>query len=195
MATNISICSNALISLGAQTISSFSDGTDRSLLAANLYESTRDMVLRSHPWNCAVKRIVLAPDVAAPSFDYPAAFTLPADCLRVLSVGEENEDVDYKVESGKILSSGTSLALRYVWKNTNESTWDAMLVHAMELQMAASMAYAVTMSAAKEELATRKLEIYMKRCRATDGQEDPAQMLGDERLLLSRFGRFYVPGG
>lgn len=195
MATDISISSNALLSLGAQTISSFDDGTDRATLAANLYESTRDMVLRSHPWNCAVKRVVLAPDTAAPSFDYPAAFALPADCLRVLSVGEEGEDVDYKVESGKILSSGTSLALRYIWKNTNEATWDAMLVEAMELQMAAKMAYAITGSAAKEELATKKLEIHMKRCRAVDGQEDPAQQLGDERLLSSRFGRFYVPGG
>lgn len=194
-ATSVSICSNALLMLGAQTISSFDDGTDRATLAANLYESTRDAVLRSHTWNCAVKRVVLAPDAKAPAFDYSAQFTLPADFLRLLQVGEETEDVDFKIESGKILASGTVLNLRYIWKNTTESTWDAMLVKAMELHMAAAMAYSITMSAAKEELQLGKLERFMKQCRAVDGQDDPAQTLGDERLLNARFGNFnYAPG-
>jgi hypothetical protein len=195
VATQVSICSNALLMLGAKTISAIDEDSDRAQLAANLYDSTRDAVLRSHPWNCAVKRVVLAADTEAPAFDYSAQFVLPGDFLRVLSVGEETEDVDYKVESGKILASGTSLALRYIWKNTTESTWDAMLVKAMELQMSAAMAYAITMSAAKEQLQLEKLERFMKQCRAVDGQDDPPQQLGDERLLNARFGSVsYVPG-
>lgn len=188
-ATQVGICSNALLMLGAQSISSMADGSDRATLASNLYESARDELLRSHPWNCATKRVVLAPDTAAPAFGYYSAqFTMPADCLRVLQVGEDGYEVDYKVESGKILAGGTSLALRYIWRNVTESTWDAMLVHAMELKMAALMAYPITMSAAKEEVQIRKLEMHMKRCRAVDGQEDPPQTLGDFPLLQSRFG-------
>lgn len=194
-ATQVSICSNALLMLGAKTISAIDEDNDRAILAANLYESTRDAVLRSHPWNCAVKRVVLAADSEAPAFDYDAQFTLPSDFLRVLSVGEDTEDIDYKVEGRKILASGTTLALRYVYKNTTESTWDAMLVRAMELHMAAAMAYPITMSAAKEQVQTEKLERFMKQCRAVDGQDDPPQQLGDERLLNARFGGFtYVPG-
>jgi hypothetical protein len=195
VATQVSICSNALLMLGAQTISAIDEDTPRAIIASNLYDDTRNAVLRSHPWNCAVKRVVLAADSEAPAFDYSAQFTLPGDFLRVLSVGEETEDIDYKVESGKILASGTSLALRYIWKNTTESTWDAMLVKAMELQMSAAMAYAITMSAAKEQLQLEKLERFMKQCRAVDGQDDPPQQLGDERLLNARFGSVsYVPG-
>lgn len=194
-ATQTSICSNALLMLGAQTVASTSDGTDRSTLAANLYESARDSVLRSHPWNCATKRVVLAPDSAAPAFGYDAQFTLPSDFLRVLEVGDYNEDIDWKVEGRKILASGTSLKLRYIWKNATESSWDAMLVHAMELKMAALMAYPITMSATKEQLAEEKYLQFLKQCRAVDGQDDPAQQLGDERLLTARFGNFnYAPG-
>jgi hypothetical protein len=182
-ATQVSICSNALLMLGSQTIAAIDEDTPRASLAANLYDSARDMVLRSHPWNCATKRVVLAPDVPAPDF------------LRIVEVGDYNEDIDYKLESGKILASGTVLNLRYVWRNQVESSWDAMLVHAMELQMSALMAYPITMSAAKEQLQLEKLERFMKRCRAVDGQDDPAQQLGDERLLTARFGSFtYVPG-
>jgi hypothetical protein len=194
-ATSVSICSNALLMLGAHTISSFEDGTDRSTLAANLYESTRDATLRSHPWNCATKRVVLAPDAEAPAFGYPAAFTLPADFLRVVQVGDDADDVDYKVEGGKILASGTVLNLRYIFRNEIEATWDPLLVKAMELQMAAAMAYPITMSAAKEQVQLEKLERFMKQARAADGQDDPAQQLGDERLLNARFGNFnYAPG-
>lgn len=188
MATQVSICSNALLLLGAKTISSMAEDNDRAQLASNLYESIRDGTLRSHPWNCAVKRVVLAPDTVAPAFDYAAAFTLPSDWLRTLQVGPEGYGGDYKTESGKILASGTSLSLRYIWRNTVEATWDAMLVQAMELQMASAMAYPITMSAAKEELTVKKLEMFMKRCRAVDGQDDPPQTLGDYPLLQARFG-------
>jgi hypothetical protein len=194
-ATQTSICTNALLMLGAQTLSSTNDGTDRSTIAANLYPTARDAVLRSHPWNCATKRVVLAPDSAAPAFGYAAQFTLPSDFLRVVEVGDFNEDVDWKVEGGKILASGTALKLRYIWRNTVESTWDAMLVHAMELKMAELMAYPITMSAAKEQVAHEKFERFMKQCRAVDGQDDPAQQLGDERLLTARFGSFITAPG
>lgn len=181
--------------LGAQAISAVDEDSPRAELAASLYESTRDTVLRSHPWNCATKRVILAADVSAPAFGYSAQFTLPGDFLRVAQVGDDDESIDWKVESGKLLASGTSLKLRYIWKNTTESTWDAMLVTAMELHMAAAMAYTITMSAAKEELQLGKLERFMKQCRAVDGQDDPAQQLGDERLLGARFGNFsYAPG-
>jgi hypothetical protein len=189
-ATQVSICSNALLMLGAQTISAIDENTDRARIASNLYDSTRDSLLRSHPWNCAVRRVVLAPDTTAPVTDYDAQFTMPADCLRILQVGEDGYEVDYKSESGKILCSGTSLALRYIWKNTTESTWDVMLVEAMELSMAAKMAYPITMSASMADLMARKLEMFMKRCRAVDGQDDPPQTLGDFPLLQSRFGSF-----
>ena len=104
MATQVSIASNALLLLGAKTINSLDEGTDRATLSANLYDSLRDDMLRSHPWNCAVKRVLLAPDTDVPAFDYGAQFTLPADWLKTLSVGPDGYEVDYKHESGKILA-------------------------------------------------------------------------------------------
>lgn len=196
MATSVSICSNALLRLGAQTIASLSESNDRARLAANLYDTVRDSTLRSHPWNCAVKRVVLAPDAAVPAFDFTAQFTLPSDWLKTLQVGQDGFEVEYRTESGKIMASGTSLALRYIWRNTVESTWDAMLVEAMELAMAAAMAYGITKSASMVEVAQTALKAHMKLCRAADGQDDPPDTLGDFPLMQSRFGGAfrYGPG-
>lgn len=188
MATKVSICSNALLMLGAKTINSLSEDSDRASLASNLYDSQRDAVLRSHPWNCAVKRVVLAPDAAAPAFDYGAQFTLPGDWLRTISVGNENDEMDYKHEAGKILANGTVLPLRYIFRNEVEATWDALLVSAMELKMASEMAYPITGSASMADMLHQKFLQILRQARAIDGQDDPPQTMGDFPLLNSRFG-------
>ena len=187
MATKVSICSNALLLLGAKTINSLSEDSDRASIAANLYESQRDEALRSHPWNCAVKRVILAPDSAAPAFDYGAQFTLPGDWLRTVSVGYEGDEVDYKHEAGKILANGTVLPLRYIFRNDNEATWDALLVTAMELKMAAAMAYPITGSASMADMMHQKFLQTLRQARAIDGQDDPPQTLGDFPLMSARF--------
>lgn len=190
MATGVSICSNALLMLGSQTINDFADqlNLDRAKLCANLYPTVRDDMLRSHPWNCAIKRMVLAPDAVAPAFGYTHAFELPADFLRVLEVGTRNTQIDYLVEGRTIQASTSVLELRYVFRNEVENTWDSSLVKLVTLAMAAALAYPVTQSSALQQSFEQKLEMALKRARAVDGQEDPPQTLGDERLLRSRFG-------
>lgn len=190
MATGVSICSNALLMLGAQTINDFADqlNLDRAKLCANLYPTVRDDMLRSHPWNCAIKRAVLAPDAVAPAFGYTHSFELPADFMRVLEVGTNGAQIDYLVEGRTIQADTTVLELRYVFRNEVENTWDAHLVKLVTLAMAAALAYPVTQSSALQQSFEQKLEMTLKRARAVDGQEDPPQTLGDERLLRARFG-------
>jgi hypothetical protein len=193
MATGVSICSNALLMLGAQTINDFNDqlNLDRAKLCANLYPTVRDDMQRQHPWNCCIKRAVLAPDAAAPAFGYEHSFELPADCLRVLEVGTDDQQIDYLVEGRSIQADTTVLELRYVFRNEVESTWDTNLIAIMTLAMSAALAYPVTQSAAKETAQEQKLEMALRKARAVDGQEDPPQTLGDERLLASRFGSYW----
>lgn len=186
MTTSVSIASNALLMLGAQPINDFNEDSDRARLASNLYEPARDLLLRSHPWNCAIKRVVLSPDTDAPAFGYSYQFTLPGDWLRTLSVGDYGNEIDYRIEGRKILADDSVLKLRYIFRNDQESTWDTMLIDAMTKTMSATMAYAITQSTSKEELEFKKLEMALKQARAVDGQEDPPETLGDFRLLASR---------
>lgn len=187
MATSVSICSNALLMLGAQTINDLNEDTDRARLAANLYPQVRDEMLRAHPWNCAIKRVILSPDVEMPAFGYTYQFTLPSDWIRTISVGDYVEEIDFRSEGRRILADTDTLKLRYVFHNKNEGTWDAGFVETMQLAMAARMAYAITQSASLEELRVRELKMAMKRARAADGQDDPPDTFGDFRLLASRY--------
>lgn len=188
MATEVSICSNALMMLGDASIADLTEENDRARLASNLYPQVRDAILRSHPWNCAVKRVALAPDVDAPIIDYNYQFTLPSDWLRTLQVGEYGYEVDHKSEGRKILCDANPLYLRYIFANTTVATWDTALIHAVSLMMKAAMAYPITKSQAVANGAMTEALTWLKTCRSIDGQDDPPETLGDFRLLNSRFG-------
>lgn len=186
MATAVSVCSNALLMLGAGSINDFTEDNDRAKLASNLYPQVRDAMLRSHPWNCAVARVALAPMVEIPAFDYPLQFAVPDNWLRTLQVGQHDNEVDHRHEGRRILSFSDPLYLRYIFRNEVEASWDSMLVHAVSLLMKAAMAYPITKSAALATASLNDAVAYLKSCRAVDGQDDPPETLGDFRLLAAR---------
>lgn len=184
--TAVSICSNALLKLGANPINDFSDDSDRARLASNLYSTVRDRILRAKPWNCAVKRVLLSPDVETPPYDFAYYFTLPGDWLRTLQVGELGDEIEYRIEGRKILADTTSMPLRYIYRNDIPATWDSLLQDVMVQAMAAEMAYAITQSTTKEQAEYEKLKQALRLAGAVDGMEDQAETFGDFRLFNSR---------
>lgn len=188
MTSQVDLCSNALVSLGAKPINSLSGvGGEREILAANVYPQVRDKLLRSHPWNCAVKQQILSPDSTPPAFGHSNRFLLPSDCLRVLSVGERFEHAPYEVQGQYIHANATVLKLRYIWRNDDPNTWDAMLIDVMVLALKAAFAYPMTKSTSKEQLCHQEYQDSLKRAKAVDGQEEPSEQLDDFVILRSRF--------
>lgn len=189
MATSkVQICSNALLMLGAQPINSFDDESDRALLVSNLWPNARDAILRAHPWNCAIKRVSLAPSVTAPAFDYAYQFDLPGDCLRVLSIGEKGAPVSYEIEGRKVLTDESELLLRHIYRNDDIPSWDALLVEAAEAYMAFTCAYPITKSASEQDVMAKLWELKLRQARTIDGQENPPEEAGDFPLLNARRG-------
>lgn len=197
MATAVSICSNALLRLGADPINSFdeADNTgsniERARLASNLWPTVRQQVLRSATWNCAIKRVVLSPDSTPPAFGFANRFLFPGDWLRTLAVGRaECDSTRYRTESRYFLSDDSAFYLRYVFDNTNPATWDASLIAAMEQAMAWALAYPVTKSTSLRDTLGMEMKDFLANARGLDAQDDPAETLGDFPLLAGRFGNW-----
>jgi hypothetical protein len=182
-ATDVSICSNALLLLGQSSINDLSE----SSLAANLWPLIREALLRSHPWNAAITRRLLAPDPVAPEFDWSYRFLLPENWMRTLQVGERGREIDYLAEGRYLLANVDMLPLRYVFANEDVASWDSLLVNAATYSMAAAMAYPVTASVSMADKMEQKVLGAMREARTTDGQDDPPQTLGDFPLLAARF--------
>lgn len=187
MASSVTICSNALLALGAHPINSFDEATEHARLCANMYPTVRNDLLRKHPWNCAVKRVILSPSSTPPVFGFGFQFPLPGDLIRILSIGEEFDDIPYRIEGNRLLANLNAIRLRYIWRNEDESTWDPALVSLAEAMMAAKLAYAVTSSASLRDTLTQEAAYLLRQAKAIDGQEEPPEELGGYPTLESRF--------
>ena len=142
MASTVEICNGALNQLGATTILSLTEDSKNARLCNSRYTQVRDSVFRSHPWNCLQKRVEIAADTTAPAWGFSYAYTLPADCLRLLRILDY--DSNYKVEGRKILSNTSSMKILYIGRITDPNEYDELLRETLSAALSADIAFAVT---------------------------------------------------
>lgn len=140
MASVTDICNAALLKIGEKRITDAGFATpsnERERLCSEHYERIRDREIRKNRWNFTVTRVSIAPDETAPVFGYAYAYTLPADCLRLIDIYETRI---YKLEGGKILTdTGTEINIRYVKRVTVVNEMDVifrdMLAAALAMEL------------------------------------------------------------
>lgn len=181
MASIVDICNGALNQLGASTILSLTEDSKNARLCNARYTQVRDSVFRSHPWNCLQKRVQLAADTATPAWGFTKQYTLPADCLRLLTILDY--DADYKVEGRKILTDISSCKILYIARITDPNEYDELLRETLSAALAADIAYAVTSSNPLTANMYNLFKDKLKEARfvdSTEGQNtDPTKGLSD----------------
>ena len=193
MALVVDICNGALNQLGASTILSLTEDSKNARLCNARYTQIRDSLFRSHPWNCLIKRVELARDTATPSWGFSYQFTLPADCLRVLTI--LNYDYDYKIEGRKVLANHGTVKIQYISRIEDPNQYDELLRETISAALAADIAYAVTSS---NPTATNMYNLFqskLKEARFTDATEGyntnpdngQADVIGASSFINSRY--------
>ena len=138
--TDISMCSNALLLLGANTISSFTEAGAGAEVAANLYEKTYESLITKHPWRFAVGKVSLSKLVDAPLNEYQYAYQLPANYLTAIKVFPFS---DYEIFEDKLYSNLDGIELDYMFK-PSESKLPPYFIELMEFRLASKFAIPVT---------------------------------------------------
>jgi len=142
MASTVDICNGALNQLGATTILSLTEDSKNARLCNSRYTQVRDALFRTHPWNCLQARLELAASTTTPAWGFAYAYTLPANCLRLLRVLDY--DSNYKVEGRKILSNASTMKILYISRVTDPNEYDELLRETLSAALGADIAYAVT---------------------------------------------------
>ncbi len=142
MASVVDICNGALNQLGASTILSLTEDSKNARLCNSRYTQVRDALFRTHPWNCLQARLELAASTDSPAWGFTYAYTLPANCLRLLRVLDY--DSNYKVEGRKILSNASTMKILYISRITDPNEYDELLRETLSAALGADIAYAVT---------------------------------------------------
>ena len=169
MASVVQICNSALNQLGAASITALTDNSKNARLCNERYNTVRDSVFRSHPWNSLIKRIQLAQNTATPVYGFSYQFNLPSNCLRVLTIDAYNSD--FKVEGRKILCNESSIKLVYVSQVTDPNEMDVLLRETIAAALAADIAYAITANLQVTKLMQERYEFKISEARHADASE------------------------
>lgn len=190
MASQVDVCNQALIKIGAGTISSLADGTKQADLLSAIWNTKRDSELSAHPWTFAIKRVSLPASATAPAgTDWGYAYPLPADYLSMVQVGDSyvyydsssGDDPDsggplFGIEGGSILSSVTSpLFIRYIYRVTNTGLFPALFCEALACRLAAELAEPLTQNLSKREAAWAEYKQAIRTAKRVNAIEIPPQ--------------------
>lgn len=86
MATDISICSTALLLLGEDSISAFNDNVSRAKICGAIYPDYIKSLLSSYPWKFTLKKQQLSRLTITPKNKWKYAYQLPSDLLVLRAV-------------------------------------------------------------------------------------------------------------
>lgn len=142
MTTKISMASNALILLGDNPISSFSETGAGARVMANLYESTYLDLVTANPWTFSRKQQLLSQNVTPPVFDnFQYSYNVPSDALSVYGL---RSNMEYHLYEGGLLYTNDSKAELDYFIRPSEANLPPYFVRLVEETLAARAAMGVT---------------------------------------------------
>ena len=185
--TAITLCSKALLKLGANTISSFDEGTAESEMAAILYGNVRDSVLSSYLWSFALAQERLAMFASEPIADFAFSYALPLDFLRVISAGSSGRGrgIEYRITGNSLHSNSAEVMLTYIYR-PKEDDLPPFFIQALVTKLAAEFCLPLTDSISKTDYLNKLAEEEIRRARLIDSQQDTIQAIDSFPLIEVR---------
>jgi hypothetical protein len=199
--TSLSICSDALIMLGARPISSFNDGTDEANIADRLYADVRDQILMTYPWSFSFKKEQLAQLVTIPTNEFRYEYAMPGDRIgsprKIFNSGNIGAYPiqGYKIMGDKVLANDTTIYAEYQF-STPEFLMPKYFVQLLKYMMAWHFALPITDQVDKAQYwqsvaigspAENGRGGHMRVAMNIDGQNNPVQSIEDYSLIAVRY--------
>ena len=189
--TKIDIASRALIMIGANPISSFTDGSTEALVVNNIYEEIVEASLTRHKWRFATGQKQLSLLSAAPTGRYEYAYQIPASplCLQIIAVTSNDHAIPFSRYEDKIYLDGygsnSTVIMDYVFRQ-DEDQFPPHFRLALEYKLASIFAGSIARDSGMvrefDALGERQLLI----AKNTDSQETTTKILSTSRFITER---------
>jgi len=199
--TGISICSDALIMLGAKAISSFNDGTDESNTCDRLYSDIRDSTLVSYPWTFSLKKVKLAQLLTEPTNVWRYAYQLPGDRIanpravyNSSAIGSPVQR-DWEIQGDQLLTNLTEVYIDYQY-SVGEYAMPQYFIQLLKYMMAWHLAMPITEQADRaqywQQVAVGAIPEngrggYFRTAMQIDGANNPVRAIDDYSLIAVRY--------
>ena len=191
MATSvINICNLALTRIGADTITSLEDNTNRAKLCRLHYPEAVETTLSAKDWRFARSRASLVPLSAAPAFGWSYKFQLPADCLLVTKVYDSwslsDEQTDWQTEGDMVMANVPKINIVYNRNIQDVLLFSAGFTRAVTLLLAAELATGIKASRSLRQELMAEYEHMLRRSGAREGRQGRNRRFGPGLLVKGR---------
>ena len=199
--TDLTICSDALLLLGAAPISSFNEGTDEANTCDRLYPDVKNSTLQMYPWAFSFKKVQLARTVDTPVNEWKYEYQLPSDRIGPPRAVFDSTSVGarpfqkWERYGDKILTSAETIVIDYQF-SVSEANMPAWFVQLMKYQMAWHLAEPITDQISKTDFwktvamgspGENNRGGYMRTAMSIDGQGNTPQSIEDYSLIAVRY--------
>tara|TARA_R100000278_G_scaffold53270_1_gene44674 strand:- start:50 stop:649 length:600 start_codon:yes stop_codon:yes gene_type:complete len=189
--TKIDICARALVMIGAQPITSFTDGSTEALVANNVYEDITQASLTRHKWRFATNQKTLSLLTNTPVGRYDYAYQVPTnpEVLQINTITVNDYVIPYARYQDYIYvnsyGSSSTLVMDYIYR-VDEAYFPPHFILALEYELASIFAGSVARDAAMikqfKELSERQFLI----AKNIDSSETTTKVLDTNRFINLR---------
>ena len=185
--TAISLCSRALVKLGASGIASFNESTAEARVAAQLYDPTLEGLLAQYPWRFALTQATLNRLATQPTADYKYAYQLPNGVVRILSAGNgyKSAGLNYKIVKNQLYTNAEHVVISYI-ERPEEDIFPPFFVSALIAKLAAEFCLPLTESTTRTDYMLKQADEEIKAAKLADSQQSVPSCFQDFSLIEVR---------
>jgi|TARA_B100000424_G_scaffold104141_1_gene78431 hypothetical protein len=186
--TSIDIASRAMVLIGANTITSFTDNSTEALVASNMYEDTCRTSLCVTRWRFATTQLALDLLADAPTARFDRAHQLPSNMLMLHAVTVSDLLIEYNIYGDKLFSnasSSDSVVADYTFR-ADESDFPSYFILALEYALASQFAVAIARDENLSALMEKKAQQLMQQAKTLDSQQQTTKKLATSRFITTR---------
>ena len=190
--TDIEVAQKAMVLVGLEPLTSFTDKTDEALVANTIYEDVIEDCLAQHNWNFATGQKVLSRLTATPVDRWDAAYALPTspDVVQVLTVTINDTPQQYDIYERYVYINAEvndTVVLNYVFRPETRYWPPAFTMWAI-FRLASVFALSVTRKGDIAKSYTDLAEAQFRRAKARDSQQVTTQGFRPSRYHRVRLG-------
>jgi hypothetical protein len=197
----LTICSDALLLLGAAPISSFNEGTDEANVCDRLYPDVRDSTLQMYPWAFSMKKVQLARTVNTPVNEWLYEYQLPSDRIGPPRAAFDSAQPGarpfqaWEIYGDKFLTNEEKVYIDYQY-SIAEGNMPVWFVQLLKYQMAWHLAEPITDQISKTDYwktiamgspGENNRGGYMRTAMNIDAQGNTPQSIEDYSLIAVRY--------
>ncbi len=178
------ICSKALVLVGANTITSFTENTTEATVANQLYESTLENMLSRCRWRFATKQEQLSRDTETPTARWSAQYAIPSNALILHTVTVGDAVIQYDRYEDYILcdaSSSDTVVADFTFQ-PSEAHFPPYFKQALVFELASLFAGAIARNDNLSQLYQQRAVAQLAYAKAQDSQAQTTR-----RVDVSRF--------